>query len=354
MRVKLWIAGLIVVLAMTSFTCKEEPGGVSPPKEPEAKREYTWSIDTIQYPTSYQTLMTGMYGTGDSNVYIVGFTSVAAAKMYRYNGKKWNVVPLTVQEGGPIQKLQLEDIHGSGPNNIWAVGEESFLASSNPYTFLDSSMVVHFDGVRWSEVKIPCRGPILYAVWVVSPNCVWASGDNGYVVNYNGSTWKKFELPKKALCSSITALSASEVYVIGHVGDAVFPIDSSGSFLFKYDGTTWTCIDSIMRTPNAPPSHLGSTVYSAYGRVYNLGISLYERVDNIWRLLLDADVGHMYQHGINQMIAVGSSVYHYNGKDWKEIYQIPQPLRGGRCFSTPNQIFILYQDGFKTYVIHGK
>jgi len=68
----------------------------------------------------------------------------------------------------------LHAIWGSGPNDIWVVG--------------DSGTVLHYDGTSFepSTVQLPLgRKPNLYGVWGSSANDVWIVGD-GVALHYTG------------------------------------------------------------------------------------------------------------------------------------------------------------------------
>ncbi|MCZ6775202.1 MAG: hypothetical protein O7D34_01955 [Ignavibacteria bacterium] len=55
------------------------------------------------------------------------------------------------------------------------------------------------------------------------------------------------------------------------------PVDSSGSFLFRFGGIGWQIIDSVMRTPGAPPARFGIGVYAAEGYLYTTSPNVYRR-----------------------------------------------------------------------------
>ncbi len=78
------------VLACLS-SCKKNPVGPIEPKDP---RTYTWTIDTLAYPGSYQTIMQSIWGSSPSDVYVVGHNDGGYGKMYHFDGKMWTPVVL--------------------------------------------------------------------------------------------------------------------------------------------------------------------------------------------------------------------------------------------------------------------
>lgn len=352
MTVKSTLTTLIAVsLALAFFTCKRNTVGPDDPKL--GKRDYVWSIDTLTYPGSFQTNMRSMYGTGSDNVYIVGHNDINRGKMYRYNGQQWSAVVLTASEGGSIQgAIDLTEIHGSGPNDIWAVGEETYY---DPITmqFSDSSLIIHYDGSQWRKVNIPKRRA-LYCVWAVAPNQVFAGSADGVLYQYDGASWTTFELGE-FFFSSIAGISVTQAYAMGHRNEVVPPIDSSGSFLFRFNGNSWVVIDSVMSIPGSPPRHFGFRLISYSGSLYSSGLDIYKYENSVWRKLFDGPVATFSAFGSNNIIAVGESVFHFNGQDWYEYLQFRTSDAGyWGCYFSGEEVFVVGTNGFISFILHGK
>lgn len=343
---------LVGLVVLTQLTCKRNttgPGSLLP-----GKREYVWTIDTLAYPGSFQTDMRSMYATSSDNVYIVGHNDQNRGKMYHYNGQQWSPVILTASEGGLIQgAIDLTAIHGSGPNDIWAVGEETYY---DPLTgrFSDTSLVIHYDGVQWRKVDLPKRRT-LWCVWVVAPNQVFAGSADGVLYRYDGERWTTFELGVEFFLSSVVGISSNEAYAMGNREDKVAPIDSSGTFLFRFDGNSWHTIDSLMRTPGSPPQHFGYRLISNGGFLYSSAPNIYKYENNRWRKLFDGPVTTFSASGSNNMLAVGQSVYHFNGHDWYEYAN----FRSSNwlyhdCYANGEEVFVIGSTGFISIILHGK
>ncbi|OJY23859.1 MAG: hypothetical protein BGO98_18150 [Myxococcales bacterium 68-20] len=104
---------------------------------------------------------------------------------------------------------RLEGIWGSGPNDIWAVG--------------DNGTIRHLvnGASRWDIVPSPTT-EALHGIWGSGPNDVWAVGDNGTILRFDGSSWKKstaaFAIGKKPRLAAIWGSGPNDVWI---VGDAV-------------------------------------------------------------------------------------------------------------------------------------
>ena len=65
---------------------------------------------------------------------------------------------------------------GTSSSDIWAVGQQG--------------AIVHYDGKDWVAVASPTREG-LFAVWGISSSDIWAVGGKGVVIRYDGSRWTK-------------------------------------------------------------------------------------------------------------------------------------------------------------------
>ncbi|MBK6535930.1 MAG: hypothetical protein IPF99_42285 [Deltaproteobacteria bacterium] len=63
----------------------------------------------------------------------------------------------------------LYGVWGAAPNDVWAVGE--------------GGTILHWDGARWSSIPSNTTAT-LRSVWGASAGDVWAVGDNGTAVHY--------------------------------------------------------------------------------------------------------------------------------------------------------------------------
>ena len=98
--------------------CKNN--GTAPPviKNP---RDYSWTIDTLSFQGSAQTMMTSLWGSSPTDVYAVGHNDQSIAVMWHYDGKSWTNVKLNPREGGGNTidgPLSLFSIYGFSQNNI--------------------------------------------------------------------------------------------------------------------------------------------------------------------------------------------------------------------------------------------
>lgn len=178
----------VLFSSLLALTCEKSPTGPDSFKDP---RTYTWTIDTLAYPETFQRIMQSVWASSVNDVYVAGYTDGARGKMYHYDGKSWMPVKLHVLEGGPFSNIRsFGELFGFSSGDNYTAGSKVGPASS----FEDSSLIIHFDGVRWTEQEAT-GGTYLQALCGISPTDLWAGGTQGSLFHYDGSTWKKIHCP---------------------------------------------------------------------------------------------------------------------------------------------------------------
>ena len=63
-------------------------------------------------------------------------------------------------------------------------------AADNLYAVGEYGIVIHYDGTTWETQNSTTRDP-LYALWSPDPDRLWAVGANGTILYYNGTFWSE-------------------------------------------------------------------------------------------------------------------------------------------------------------------
>ena len=92
-------------------------------------------------------------------------------------------------------------IWGAGTTNVWAVG--SHVDSSG--IFNSAGFIFHWDGCAWTRSPLSIAAG-LREVWGMTENDVWAVGDGGTALHWNGSDW-------------IAGQHRRHVHLVGRVGN---------------------------------------------------------------------------------------------------------------------------------------
>jgi photosystem II stability/assembly factor-like uncharacterized protein len=172
----------------------------------------------------------------DDRFYICGF----AGQVYTGTGQRtWVHMDdgLAETEGTP-KSIDLEDIGGTGPDDIYVVGS--------------GGLIAHWNGKKWARVP-PVTNKYLAAVRCFAPNNIVAVGDDGLFVESDGKKWWTEVIPG---CEEVT-LSDVEMFqnriYVAAVGklmvrngskweEVKHGLDKKRTFFFKLttgDGKLW-------------------------------------------------------------------------------------------------------------------
>ena len=86
---------------------------------------------------------------------------------------------------------RLRGIWGSGPDDLFAVGEKG--------------VALRYDGRSWSRIPTGFEDKELRAVFGMSPTEVYAVGESGLVLRFDGSGWSQVRSPTEAYLLGLNA-----------------------------------------------------------------------------------------------------------------------------------------------------
>ena len=117
-------------------------------------RGYRWSVKEISYPGA-SVSAEDIWGSSPQDVYVVFSNSLNRIyKLFHFNGTVWTDVNVG-QFGSSQVNFDLYSIWGFAPDNVWAAGARQYYKPDSLRTFQDSTLIIHFDGITWSEVPCP-------------------------------------------------------------------------------------------------------------------------------------------------------------------------------------------------------
>ena len=159
-----------------------------------------------------------VFGFSSTNVYTAGEWSID-----HYDGSTWStILPLS---GG----LQGIGIWGNSPNDLFITVDQSGGPAAN-------SQMWHFNGTAWSNLTPTSPCAAMSGLWGTSGTNVYTTctngGGGGWILHYNGTVFDTVFISSQPLVW-VHGTSASDVFAVGQNGVIV-----------HYNGSTWTSMSS--------------------------------------------------------------------------------------------------------------
>ncbi|HUY78207.1 MAG TPA: hypothetical protein VMV29_15640 [Ktedonobacterales bacterium] len=272
--VDLWAVGTVPGTTGPSTTLIEHSDGVS------------WQVVSSPNPNPSQTgdALNAVAAVSANDVWAVG-TDGTNTLVEHWDGAVWSVIPSPSPSSTGNYLYGVTAIAG---DNVWAAGYD---ITGQGCGQIPEPLIEHWNGAQWSVAPTPTiaaqYGAKLYAIAAGATNDVWAVGQ--VVEHFDGSAWSLVNGPLQVGLFGVTALSPSDVWVVG-VGSADTPA------IAHWDGSQLTTTTSPTTAP------LGQTTL--------LGISGVNAND-IWAVGGNPQVGCA---GVSLPL-----IEHWNGQAWSLV-----------------------------------
>lgn len=201
------------------------------------------------------------------------------------SGPRWVVEP-------SVTNANLRALWGSSASDVWAVG--------------DAGTAIHWDGASWRAVTSG-TGANLTSVWASNPGDAWVVGANAdgtsALLRWDGSQWNLTPSPQRGLRTSLRAVWGNlfrEVWLVG-VPDGMDPS------AWRWDGSQWH--------PEFTPDMMRS---QGFINVRGAG------VDDLW------------------FAAEPPSVVHRSMMSWESAVPLPRgaPFEGALCAGSDRALWV--------------
>lgn len=200
-----------------------------------------WKI--IAVPTNRTFLLQSVSAVAANDIWATGermLNGHVATLALHWNGTAWRVVG-TPNRGVAKNNFLLGGVAAISSTNAWAVGSYNAGTEAAP-SF--RTLVLHWNGTRWSAVASPNRGQSnLYGgVSGTAANNIWAVGRGGrstLVEHWNGSRWTIVSSPNGSGTNElygVSALSATRAFA---VGARTISSTSTRTLVLRWNGTAW-------------------------------------------------------------------------------------------------------------------
>lgn len=214
-------------------------------------------------------------GTGDDLTDVVVDVSGTAAAYRLHGTAAWRASDTWSVVADGLHCLAVLDIWSSGPEDVFATCGESIL---------------HRDAEGWSEMYVAPSMSVVRGVWGSAADEVFAVGNSGGVLFYDGESWSEIDVGTSAFLTAVWGSGPNDVFIVGdgvvvHYDgawsvesvpaefedvygfgpDHVFAVgrgDDGAQIVWHYDGAEWSPVfEDLDYRPN---SVWGSSVDDLY------------------------------------------------------------------------------------------
>jgi hypothetical protein len=234
--------------------------------------------------------------TGFSSIWFAdathGWGGYTRTSVQTWNGANWVPVdPMLI----PGSSNELLSVHGTGINDVWAVG-------------LDG-LILHWNGSAWSAAT-PVGGVGLSAVWSRTANDAWIGG-NTNILHWNGTTWSFAPVKDNLDTSTVNAIwgsSASDVWAF-----------SANSKMMHWDGSLWTVLTNTIQRMTGMWGFAANDIWAVGDHGY---IQHYD--GTVWTAVTSPATENLHAvwgSASNDVWAGGDkgTLLHWNGSAWSSV-----------------------------------
>ena len=331
------------LLSFIFYACKNPVTPTPPPPKPDStSHEVIWEADTLG---DWNSWINAVWGSSPDNVWAVGWITRGdwGTNIVHWNGNQW--------EDYDYFEADLNGMFGLDSNNIWAVGETL-------HGQIGEALIAHYDGSTWKTVHVDYENPYLMGVWASAPDDVFAVGDRGTILHYDGNAWTKMDSLTDKQLRDVWGFAHNDVYACGAMpppGEPWEPI------LLHYDGQRWKkIIDTTNLDEHAIYTVWGSSADNVYFNAASWGFYHGNVVDGWIKEYIPDDHTHIRKirgssdYNIFQVGDYGI-VLHYNGHSWHRYDELLRKP-GGPILSDvvvfENSVFIVGWDFINKGIVY--
>ena len=357
-----------LILFLQFISCKDT--GTGPDQKPfKDPRKMNWTVDTIIYPGSMQTLLHSLWGSSPKDVYAVGHNESNNGQIWHYDGIKW--VPVDLFQYVERNGLTLQKVFGFGPDDFWVIGAKDY--SSAGYTHRQSLVLQNND--VWKEHQLN------YFSWLMgitgsSSRDIWVCGGNGIVMNYNGYNWrvdtvriKKFHYDTEYVLRGIAKID-NDIVLIATTSN--FTLARREQYYIRGSIKNWAVVDSSIFTNEnwGDDSRWGDhgIFQSNTGKIYSYGgggVWALDIKNNQWAQILKNNYYMNSVFGLSDDYLIATAdfgkIWLYNKSVWTELSNLVPgqgQLQIYDVWTNGDEMFFLTLSTnsypMKTLILHGK
>jgi len=343
--IRLLIIPFVLLMAVSNCR-KNEPCTTCPPSEPDTtSHSISWRVDTLGTYSSY---LFDVWGPGSSDLYAVGYLRAEGASrdayISQYDGIRWNARPDSILSFG-LQAGGLQGIHGLSSNNMVVVG-----ASYNSILFKGFAAI--WNGSAWHDISPP-NSMGLNSVWMKSSNDIYAVGEGGTLLRFDGAKWDSLPSPTDLAILRLVGVPTGELFAVA----ADYANYLTGSVILRISGTT-VDVEKII-----PGRRLFSIWGQSSSNLYAVGDGVFHRDDQgVWSEV-NVNRSNTALFAVNgtkdsDILLAGAYqlILHWNGNSWYEysdLFQGSSSIILEQVIGFPDGYTIVGQTGSYAIVLRG-
>lgn len=207
---------------------------------------HRWRVVLVPQPAAHNAYLVAVTAVSATDIWAVGYADNAhyldeRTLIEHWDGSAWRIVP------GARAGI-LNAVAAGSASDVWAVGDGP-----------ESTLVERWDGAHWQRVPSPAPGRFgdgLTGVSVAGPDSVWAVGATvtskydstvALTEHWNGTRWSAVKVPGLGIDSELRAVTSAGDNDVWAVGDYDVPTPTGTATLTlteRWDGTRWAIVGS--------------------------------------------------------------------------------------------------------------
>jgi hypothetical protein len=252
-----------------------------------------------------------VWGSGPNDVWATGVHGT----IVHWNGAAWSPTASGTT-------FDLAGLWGSGRDDVWIIANTDSSMESNGVPLHDMGFALHWNGRAWTQQNIDTKAA-LWGIWGSGPGDIWMVGndDTGawVVLRGDGRTWSEIARGDgTSSASGIWGTGPDDVWIYGFL-----------AMLRHWDGKTWTNLDGALGTVENVAQMGGSgpqdtwAIGTDFGAAY---VSVARWDGSAWdtsSTLADGSLFGAWWIDASDawVVGGGGSIRHWDGAAWNDAVQ---------------------------------
>jgi len=255
-------------------------------------------------------------------------------------GDTAEVVNLDVKPPPPLKATPLSDMRSSWSGvRLNGIGDlNAIWGSSGTDVFAvgDNGLIIHYDGNNWSLMGSGTPDLDISGVWGTHGSDVFAVGSGGMLLHYDGNSWSRTSLDGIGDLNAIWGSSATDVFAVGDNG-----------LIIHYDGDNWSLMGS--GTTDLDMSGVwgtsGTDVFAVGKHEHTGGVLHYD--GDGWSAESEGPVNAIWGSSANDVWAIGESgtILHKDGESWVRVGSVNNENLQGIWSCSVNDVWSVGESG---------